>query len=291
MKPVFDRIILGSNPFIGVSYLSRTKSQGYLEKFTDVKEIVKIIEKSIEFEVESIMCSNNTTCLAALDEIAKQGRRFSIYSVLPNAYDYSRGISRSGAMQFVRNKMKGAKLYDKVRFTLRAGMSFLSKKTMAMLGSLVDLELLPFRQFEIKAVILHGSLTDLGLAFGNKQLFEYFMEHITENYEVTPGFATHNFGKMVSLFHKWRIEVPLIIAPFNKTGFLMNPSRGECLKKLDDTKSCVMAKKVLSAGRIAPREALEYISHLENIKSIIVGVGSVGEAEETFSVARRLWKK
>ena len=290
MRAVFDRIILGSNPFMGVSYLSRSKSQQYIEKFADVENIVKVIEKSKEFKIESIMCSNNATCLAALSEIAKQGRKTFLYPVLPNVYDYSRGVSRSGILQFVRNKMKGAKLYDKLRLTLKAGMNFLSKNTMTMLGSLIDFELLPFKQFEIRAVILHGSLTDLGLALGNKQLFEYFVQQIMENYGVTPGFATHNFGKMVSLFQKWEVEAPLIIAPFNKTGFLMNPSKEECLKKLDETDSYVIAKKVLSGGRIAPNEALEYVSRIDNIKSVVVGVGSVAEAEETFSVARFLWQ-
>ncbi len=70
----------------------------------------------------------------------------------------------------------------------------------------------------------------------------------------------------------------------------MNPSKEECLKKLEETNNYVIAKKVLSGGRVAPHEALEYLSRFENIKSIVVGIGSVAEAEETFSAAKCLWQ-
>jgi len=284
----FDRVILGSNPFVGVSYLSREKRLQYMESFSNPNNVVKIIEKSMDLGINSMMCSNNPACINALNQISVDGTNFGLYPVLPNVYEYSRGISKSGIMGFVKTKMKGAKLYDKVKLALRGGVNLLSKDTIKKLSSLVDLELLFFKKFNMKSIILHGSLTDLGLALGNEELFQFFIKYVEENYGVTAGFATHNFGKMISLFQEWNIEAPLIMAPFNNTGFLMNPSQKECLKRLHETNSHIIAKKILSGGRIPPNDALEYISSLKKIKSVVLGIGSLAEAEETFSLAKSL---
>ena len=61
-----DRIILGSNAFEGVGYLSRAQTQHYLEFFSKKENILSILEASFNLGIKSFMCSNNSNILQAL---------------------------------------------------------------------------------------------------------------------------------------------------------------------------------------------------------------------------------
>ncbi len=47
----------------------------------------------------------------------------------------------------------------------------------------------------------------------------------------------------------------------------------------------VIAIKPLGGGRIPPNEAFRYLFHTLKIPAVMVGVGSMAEAEETFRAA------
>ncbi|MFQ6043518.1 MAG: hypothetical protein ACE5PV_21905, partial [Candidatus Poribacteria bacterium] len=53
----FSRLILGHNPFLGGSYMSKARSRVYQETFTEPKSIERIIVKSIEMGVRGMMAS------------------------------------------------------------------------------------------------------------------------------------------------------------------------------------------------------------------------------------------
>jgi hypothetical protein len=82
--------------------------------------------------------------------------------------------------------------------------------------------------------------------------------------------------------NEWAIDEKVIMAPFNKVGFQMNPSREECEEALRECKHDVIAMSTLAAGYLKPAEAYEYLFRLPNIRSVVVGVSSKKHAEETF---------
>ncbi len=53
----FSKLILGHNPFLGGSYMSKARSRVYKETFTDSKAMERIIVKSIEMGVRGMMAS------------------------------------------------------------------------------------------------------------------------------------------------------------------------------------------------------------------------------------------
>ena len=53
----FSKLILGHNPFLGGSYMSKARSRVYQETFTEPKAIERIIVKSIEMGVRGMMAS------------------------------------------------------------------------------------------------------------------------------------------------------------------------------------------------------------------------------------------
>lgn len=64
-------------------------------------------------------------------------------------------------------------------------------------------------------------------------------------------------------------------------------SPGITIPSLDEWEKIVIGKKVLAAGQIEPREALEYAAGF--VYGVAIGVTSSQELKETFSIAKEIW--
>jgi len=140
----------------------------------------------------------------------------------------------------------------------------------------------------LESVLLHQLLTDLCLGLGLEWVFKFYIEFLLKS-GITPGFNTGNFALLVEKFRKWGIglEDVVIVAPFNKVGFQMVPSREECEKALASMpKPNVLAISILAAGYLKPEEAVDYIAGLPNIKGVAVGISKERHAEETFKLLK-----
>jgi hypothetical protein len=290
MTGQIGKLILGANPFEGVSYLARAYSVQYLEHFAVEDNIVAVLEAAYSLGVRTFMCSNCANVMAALEKFPKTGD-LSLLPVIPNAYVYAMEASEKGVLGAVLSKAKGFSMYQKVRLGLRALTkikSVLTKDVMDLLLELLRFELASFEKFKIGAVALHGQVTDLALSSQNPDILGIFQEVIRDSYGVEPILATHNFGILLPHLIEWKIRIP-VVAPFNSKGFMMKPSREECEKLLAESGYPVIAKKVLAGGRLKPEEALPYLLD-KRIEGVVVGIGSVPEAYHTFAVAKNILK-
>ena len=132
--------------------------------------------------------------------------------------------------------------------------------------------------------MLNEVIADMGLALDFEWLFRSFADHLSKR-KITPGFNTRNFTYLVKKFDEWGIDLDdkIIVTPFNKAGFQMNPSKEECEKTLQSLRSpIVLAISVLAAGYFKPSEALDYIVSLGNLKGAVVGVSTEQQARELF---------
>lgn len=285
-----NRLILGSNAFEGVSYISRSQSVHYLEYFSHKENIAAILEAAFNLGVKAFMCSSCENILAALRDF-KHNQEITVLPVIPNAYEYAREASEKGVLGAVMSKAKGFSMYQKVRLGLRALSkikSVISRDVLSLLAELVHFELASFEKYHLSGVILHGQITDLALSSHNPHILEIFENLIEETYRVQPILATHNLGILLPQLQNWEIRIP-IMAPFNKKGFMMRPSQGECEKLIHDTDYYFIAKKILAGGRLTPEEGFSYLSD-QKVGSVVVGIGSVPEAYHTLSVAKSILK-
>jgi hypothetical protein len=281
-----DKIILGSNAFEGVGYLSRVQTRHYIEFFSKKENIIPILEASFNLGVKSFMCSNNSNILSAL-EAFKNSTDLSILAVIPNAYEYARESTEKGVLGTILGKAKEIDLYRKVQMGLRALrkiQGIITKDLITILTNLIDFEMASFHPYKVTGVILHGQVTDLALSSNNREVFDVYQEIIRERYKTQPMLATHNFGTLLPKLMEWQIDMP-IMASFNKKGFIMKPSQKECEQLLKKTNYYIIAKKVMAGGRLSPEEAFPYLSD-KNIGSVVLGVGSLSETYHTLSVAK-----
>jgi len=83
------------------------------------------------------------------------------------------------------------------------------------------------------------------------------------------------------------INNPLIMAPFNKKGFQMNPSREASEAALEKFPTRLIAMTTLACGALKPTEAYEYLGRLKQISSVVVGASSQGHIRESFEAVKK----
>jgi hypothetical protein len=135
-----------------------------------------------------------------------------------------------------------------------------------------------------EVVFIHGAMTDKFVETRLDELKSCF--DIIRNANSFPGLATHNtcntLRKLQSEENPLEDEIFGLLLPINKSGML----RGGTSKEMEDllstmdTQYPVMGMKTLAAGKIPPREALEYVFGFPNVRAVTVGVTEVWQVTQ-----------
>ncbi len=291
-----DPIILGHNQFLGVSHLSQEVGREREGFFGDLGAVTEVVRFSAEKGVRGLMVSSHPRMRAILNHLSAQGLNdLTLYPIIPSAQEYIRRLGEKGALGLLNEMLAPAGVLMKSRILLKGGLGMLKRDTFDLLGTLVDMELLPFKGFPVKVIFLHNILTDLALGLGNREIFEFWVKYIREKHHAVPGLATMNFARLVRSLDQWGIEDVVIMASFNKVGFQMNPSREECERCLAQYDVTLLAMSTLASGYLKPKEAYEYLFSLPKVRSVVVGASTKEHADETFrlvreQLARRAWR-
>lgn len=284
---MIDSIILGHNQFIGVDHLSQDRARDRAEQFNDIGKIHDIVKYAHDIGITGIMLSTHPKVKEIVKAIrldADLVKNFDLFPLIPYAQGYVRKANEKGTIAMVMDALEGANTRIKLNLVLKGSLSILRRDILDVLATLIDVELLPFKDLNVRAVFLHNILTDMALSLKARHLFEFYIDYISKRYKVTPAFATMNFVRLTSAFEEWGMDRTLIMASFNKAGFQMNPSREACEQRLRKGGVNLLAMSTLAAGYLKPREAYEYLFSLPNIKSVVVGVSTKKHLEETFNI-------
>ena len=288
-------LLVGDNPFHGISHLSQERSRVRGDTPTNPEYAARLIGLSVENGADGFMFSVSDTTLSILDILRKNGHNdgLRLYAIVPYAYEY---VRLAGALGGVPGLAK--KLIREIVFSgnFRAVASGLNGVVRSDLASLVKTYLLyevsrvrrSAGKAGLESVLLHQLITDLCLGLSLDWVFKFYTEFLLKS-GITPGFNTGNFALLVEKLREWDIglEDVVIAAPFNKVGFQMVPSKEECEKALASLpKPNVLAISILAAGYLKPEEAVDYIAGLPNIKGVAVGVSKERHAIETFKLLK-----
>ena len=284
-----DRIILGHNQFIGVSHLSQDAARTRTERFSDMRKVGKVIEACLGAGVNGMMLSTHPRARDILDYLKAEGLsdEINFYPLIPFAQGYVRRLNAVGMTGLLKEIFRSASMSQRLSISLHGGLGLLRRDFTRLLGPFIDIELLAFKGFNVKAVFLHDAFVDLSLALGAGEQIRFFSDHIKRNYDMVPAFETMNFPRLLDSFIHWGIEKPLVMTTFNKVGYQMNPSREACEESLESCDADVVAMSTLAAGYLMPADAYEYVFSLPNIGSVVVGVSTVEHALETFRIIKQ----
>ena len=216
-------------------------------------------------------------------------RDLCVYPLLPYVQKYVTRSNEVGMVNVVLEMLSSTTVSQKLNLLVKGGMAFLSRDINAVLAALMQIELKAFSKLNVPAIFLHDAFTDLALAFGLKQVFEFYVDETRKSFSAQGAFATKNLPYLLERFHAWGLPKPVVMTHFNKIGYHMNPDRASCERAAAQYDASILVMGSLASGHIAPDPAYAYLSQVAHIDGIVVGVSRSEHIRDTFgAIARHL---
>lgn len=313
-----QKMVLGNLPMLGVSYQGRQRDDEYKERFSDKREMKRVMRAAIGYGVNLLAASSHgfnelaPTYLEAIEEVEEEeetelslitcisvplelrGRRINDYRRWKTHLHYE-------------SKQFGSEVTERVfddpilncrpqwKENLRPARPYRNRdleRDLKINWRLWEGGVDRLSNFRI-AWMEPGSETDL-LAISRMDLLEELLDRIHElGYRSLLG--SHHLGASAQLIEERRVKrFDGYVTPLNRLGVMMFPTRREAentVRRIRKAAKLVVAIKPFAGGRIEPEEALSYVYGKLEVDSCMMGVGSVEEAEKDFEAARSILEK
>lgn len=130
-------------------------------------------------------------------------------------------------------------------------------------------DLRKFNEFNTVALLLHGELTDKRNLGKIDDLLS--MIHAAG---YLAGLATHRPFSTLNWLLKADLDIDLTMVPFNGLGMFMDAEPNEVAELIRRLGKPVIGKKILGAGRIEPKDAINFVIQSKCIDFIALDVAS-----------------
>ena len=285
-------LLLGDNPFIGVSHLAQEKAR---EERTQLLTKVKVIEAAVDGGVTGFTFSTHQLNLELLQYMDENCRdlleKLNYYILVPYAQGYVRQTNVLGTVGLVKTVVRNVVLEDPLSFlslALRASVERIA-------GLFIVIEARPYLKIlpreKTKALILHEVLTELIVAYNLVDLLKELKRYIEVKLGVSFGLETRNVGHLRQFLDENDVHVEYVMTPMNPLGYQMAPSKEEAEKAIEDLANRgikVIAINVLASGAISLESACEYLKKFaEKIYAIAYGTSKPLRAKGNAIAFRR----
>lgn len=284
-----DPFILGDNAFFGVNHRSRQEGDARARQFADPREVARICAAAHRNGAGGLMLSSHERAASILRAIRgiRELRDFNLYPNIPYLMKYVQRSTQSGIAGLMLQVLSGGAWHRQIATAVRGAAAYLRKDFRQMIAVAVELELAPYRKHPTPAIFLHNGLADLALGLGWTDVLVYWDELIRSKYRAIPGFGTLNLPMMRSALKSAGVTDPLIMAPFNLTGFHMNPSREACEAAVNEGGFTLLAMNVLVSGSAKPEEALAYLGRFPAVRHAVIGASSEKHLAENAALLKK----
>ena len=288
-------LLVGDNPFHGISHLSQEQARVRGSAMTYPEYAADLVMTSLENGADGFMFSVSGMTLSMLRIIQEKGevKGLRLYGMVPYVFEYVRLAAQIGTPELIKKFAKQITFSGNVRAIATGLKGVVRTDPMALLKTYLIYEISRIKssagkEANLESVLLNEVIADTALALNLDWLFRSYVDFMLD-LGIKPGFNTRNFAYLVNKFREWDIGFSdvVIVAPFNRVGFQMNPSKTECEKALASlVETNIIAISILAAGYLKPLEAIKYIASLPNIKGVAVGVSRGQHARETFRLLK-----
>lgn len=148
-----------------------------------------------------------------------------------------------------------------------------------------------FSKYNTSTIMLDGFFVDKNIESND---FEYISQYLNDikMKGYIPSIETRTPFKNIPKIVESEIinDFDEIMLPLNFYGYMMdcnfltNENKEKIQNLLSSLNKKVIANRTLATGILQPKEAYEFISKVDNVNSVCVGVAKVEEVEETFSI-------
>jgi hypothetical protein len=279
-KTKMERILFGDNQFFAVNHVSDEKARAQSIKFKNDDSIIKTLDIAREAGINTFMCTTHDRIANICDYIRdhpEKYRDFKIFPCMPYAHKYANAVTESGITGTLKQYVPGNFLGS----LFKGGIAYLSKDYLSIMELLIDAEMKMFKDINTPVIFLQNVVTDLLLGLGMIEVLKSFHNYIEKKYNAEAGFITMNMPRLLEELEKVGIKNPIICSSINLAGFRMSGGKELYETVLKTKKLRAVAMQVLGGGAINPKEAIEYVCSLPNIKSILFGASSKENINQT----------
>jgi hypothetical protein len=281
-----ERIIFGDNQFFGVNHVSDEKSRAQLIQFKSDETILKTLEYVSEQGVNTFMCtthdrmSNICNLIKASDKLSPD---FKVYPCMPYAHKYANAVTDYGVVGALKHFTPG----NIVGTFLKGGLAFVSNDYIKIMEIMIDAEMKMFKGINTPVIFLQNVITDLLLGLHMYDILKFFHTYVRKKYNAEAGFISMNPIKLINTLNALGIEKPIICSSINKAGFRMTGGPSAVEEVIASGKARVIAMQILAGGSISPAQAIQYVSSIPNVESILFGASSKNNIQQTISIIRQ----
>jgi hypothetical protein len=284
-----DRLLFGDNQFFGVNHMSEEKARAQQMRFQDLDAVMGVLEAAYDEGVHTFMCTTHERIAEVCDRVRAQPDRFphmKFFPGMPYAHKYANAVTDDGFLGAIRKFLPQEGLLD----SMVRGTSSVARKDIEGISTLlIDAELKMFAGLETPVIWMQNVVVDLLLGLQFKDAFRIFADHVKARYGAEPGFITMNLPMLLDALDTAGVENPIVCSNINKIGFRMSGGIESYLDALDKRPFRAVAMSVYASGAIPPREAIEWVTQLPNLESIVFGASSRGNIASTKALVDEYW--
>jgi hypothetical protein len=277
-------LILGHNQFLGISHISEDKARDRERKFSDVKNIYHIVEAAHDLGYKGMVIETHPRMLEFLNYY-KENRTFDLdfYLQVPYVQGYIQRANENGIGDLILGIINQTGVISAGSIAIRSLIDSVKSDYISMALNLLKLEVSPFSDIKIKALLLHNVMTDLLLSFQMEDdpIKRYF-NYVKDELDMVPGFITLNFPLLKSRFERLSLSPSLVMTPINPKGYDMNPSQIEVEKAIKSFNGNIIAMNIFGGGAFSIIEVRDYINQLTNINCCVIGASSSEHLQNSF---------
>lgn len=278
-------LILGHNQFIGISHTSEEKGIDLQKRFFNAVDIYKVVEIAADLGYRNMIIETHPKMVEFLNYYL-ENRTFDMnfYLQVPNIQGYINKMNEKGFSGLFIELAQRDGIRALSGMALKNIMNLAKKNYFSMAASALQLEVSPFMDLNIKALLLHNVSTDLMLSLQVQNAFVEYIDYVKDNLKLNPGFITLNFKSFKDNFEKWGLSEPLVMTPVNPRGFDMNPSKESVESALKMYTNSIIAMNILGGGAFSIDASYKYLMSIDTIKSCVIGASSKEHLSELISI-------
>jgi len=281
-------VLLGDNPFLGVSHLAHEKARIERSETSDPEARARVLKAGVEGGVTGYTFSTHQVNLELLEYMSRHYpevfAKLNYYMLIPYAQGYVRRANVYGTMGLAKLVLRDIVLKHPVDFA-----TLILTLNINRLASLfIGMETKPYFKIlpreRVKAILLHEVLTELIMAYDLAELLSELKRYVEKKLKVGFGLETRNIGQLKKYLEERGIYVEYVMTPMNPLGYQMAPSKEEAeeaIRVLGERGVKIIAINILASGAITLEEACKYLGLFrDKIYAVAYGTSKPQRARE-----------
>jgi len=288
-------ILLGDNPFIGVSHLAQEKARLELDEVPELEAKVEVLKSGLKGGVTGFTFSTHQSNLELLEYMQRAHpeilEKLNYYILIPYAQGYVRKANVHGGIGLARMIIRDIFFKHPLDFVSSTMTLNIGRAASLFIGVEAEPYLKVLPRERVKAILLHEVLTELIMAYDLTELLRELKRYVERKLRVGFGLETRNIGQLVEFLEKHNIEVEYIMTPMNPLGYQMAPSKEEAeraILKLGEQGVKIMAINILASGAITPEQTCKYLKKFrDKVYAVTYGTTKPHRARENAIVLKQ----